>query len=60
VELAAVRAHPDHPSTTSAMFVLDGLAALGTEGLRAAEAELTGSLARISPGARFTSRLLGP
>ena len=48
------------PSTTSAMFVLDGLAALGTEGLRAAEAELTGSLARLSPGAAFASRLLSP
>ena len=47
-------------STTSAMFVLDGLAMLGTGGLRAAEAELTGSLARLSPGAAFTSRLLGP
>jgi DNA/RNA-binding domain of Phe-tRNA-synthetase-like protein len=47
-------------STTSAMFVLDGLAALGTEGLRAAEAELTGSLARLSPGGAFTSRLLSP
>jgi DNA/RNA-binding domain of Phe-tRNA-synthetase-like protein len=45
-------------STTSAMFVLDGLAALGTEGLRAAEAELTGSLGRLSPGATFASRLL--
>jgi DNA/RNA-binding domain of Phe-tRNA-synthetase-like protein len=48
------------PATTSAMFVLDGLAALGTEGLRAAEAELTGSLGRLSPGATFTSRLLAP
>jgi DNA/RNA-binding domain of Phe-tRNA-synthetase-like protein len=47
-------------STTSAMFVLDGLATLGTEGLRAAEAELTGSLARLSPGAAFASRLLSP
>ena len=28
--------------------------------LRAAEAELTESLARLSPGATFTSRLLGP
>jgi DNA/RNA-binding domain of Phe-tRNA-synthetase-like protein len=45
-------------ATTSAMFVLDGLAALGTGGLRAAEAELTESLARLSPGATFTSRLL--
>lgn len=45
-------------ATTSAMFVLDGLAALGTGGLRAAEAELTESLARLSPGASFASRLL--
>src|SRR5262252_5705075 len=47
-------------STTSAMFVLDGLAALGTDGLRTAEAELTGSLARLSPGATLASRLLAP
>jgi DNA/RNA-binding domain of Phe-tRNA-synthetase-like protein len=47
-------------STTTAMFVLDGLAALGPGGLRAAEAELTGSLAGLSPGATFTSRLLAP
>ena len=47
-------------STTRAMFVLDGLAALGAGGLRAAEAELTASLARLSPGAAFTSRLLSP
>jgi DNA/RNA-binding domain of Phe-tRNA-synthetase-like protein len=47
-------------STTTAMFVLDGLAALGADGLRAAEAELTGSLAQLSPGATFDSRLLGP
>ena len=47
-------------STTTAMFVLDGLGALGPSGLRAAEAELTTSLARLSPGATFTSRLLGP
>ena len=46
-------------STTSAMFVLDGLAAVGAEGLRGAEAELTGSLGRLSPGATFASRLLG-
>jgi hypothetical protein len=42
------------------VFILDGLAALGTDGLRAAEAELTGSLARLNPQARFASRLLGP
>jgi DNA/RNA-binding domain of Phe-tRNA-synthetase-like protein len=47
-------------STTRAMFVLDGLAALGVGGLRAAEAELTESLAQLSPGATFTSRLLEP
>ncbi len=47
-------------STTTAMFVLDGLAALGTGGLRAAEAELTASLAQLSPGATVTSRLLAP
>ena len=47
-------------STTTAMFVLDGLAALGLDGLRAAETELTGSLAGLSPGATFTSRLLAP
>ena len=47
-------------STSRAMFVLDGLAALGAGGLRTAEAELTGSLARLSPGATFASRLLQP
>lgn len=47
-------------STTTAMFILDGLATLGTGGLRAAEADLTESLTRLSPGATFTSRLLTP
>ena len=47
-------------STTTAMFVLDGLAALGLGGLRAAGAELTASLAELSPGATFASRLLAP
>jgi DNA/RNA-binding domain of Phe-tRNA-synthetase-like protein len=47
-------------TTTTALFILDGLAALGTDGLRAAADELTGSLARLSPQARFASRLLGP
>lgn len=46
-------------ATTTAVFILDGLAELGTGGLREAEAELTGALARLSPGARFASRLLG-
>jgi DNA/RNA-binding domain of Phe-tRNA-synthetase-like protein len=48
------------PSTTAALFILDGLAALGTGGLRAAQAELTGSLTRLSPRALFASRLIGP
>jgi len=47
-------------TTTAALFILDGLATLGTDGLRAAEAELTGSLARLSPRASFASRLIGP
>ena len=47
-------------TTTTAVFVLDGLAALGTGGLHAAAAELTESLARLSPRARFASRLMGP
>jgi DNA/RNA-binding domain of Phe-tRNA-synthetase-like protein len=46
-------------TTTTALFILDGLAAHGAGGLRAAGAELTASLARLSPGARFTSRLIG-
>ena len=47
-------------TTTTALFILDGLGALGTDGLRAAAAELTDSLARLSPEAHFTSRLLAP
>jgi DNA/RNA-binding domain of Phe-tRNA-synthetase-like protein len=47
-------------STTTALFILDGLATLGTGGLRAAESELTESLARLSPGASFASRLIDP
>lgn len=47
-------------STTTAVFVLDGLAALGAGGLRGAADELTESLARLSPGARFATRLIAP
>jgi DNA/RNA-binding domain of Phe-tRNA-synthetase-like protein len=47
-------------STTTALFILDGLGALGTAGLRAAGAELTESLARLSPQAQFASRLIPP
>jgi DNA/RNA-binding domain of Phe-tRNA-synthetase-like protein len=47
-------------TTTTAVFILDGLAALGPGGLHAAAAELTESLARLSPRARFASRLIDP
>jgi DNA/RNA-binding domain of Phe-tRNA-synthetase-like protein len=47
-------------ATTTGVFILDGLSALGTGGLQAAAAELTESLARLSPGAQFASRLMGP
>jgi DNA/RNA-binding domain of Phe-tRNA-synthetase-like protein len=47
-------------TTTTAVFILDGLAALGPAGLHAAAAELTESLARLSPQGRFASRLMGP
>ena len=47
-------------TTTTAVFVLDGLAALGTGGLPAAATELTEALARLSPQASFASRLMGP
>jgi hypothetical protein len=42
----------------TALFVLDGLAALGPAGLTAAAQDLTETLAAVHPGARFTSRLL--
>lgn len=44
--------------TTTALFVLDGLAAIGETGLNKAHAELTESLTRLSPQARFAARLL--
>jgi len=47
-------------STTSAVFILDGLAALGPDGLQAAGLELVTHLGRLSPGAQFATRLLGP
>jgi DNA/RNA-binding domain of Phe-tRNA-synthetase-like protein len=46
-------------STTSAAFVLDGLQALGADGLRAAAGDLCTTLAALSPGAQFASRLIG-
>jgi DNA/RNA-binding domain of Phe-tRNA-synthetase-like protein len=48
-------------ATASAMFVLDGLPALGIEGLRAAAAELRAALTAQSPAASFAERLItGP
>jgi DNA/RNA-binding domain of Phe-tRNA-synthetase-like protein len=45
-------------ATVTALFVLDGLAALGPAGLTAAAQDLTETLAAVHPGARFSSRLL--
>jgi DNA/RNA-binding domain of Phe-tRNA-synthetase-like protein len=44
--------------TTSAIFILDSLAALGTDGLAAAAADLTAALESLSPGAVLQSRLI--
>jgi hypothetical protein len=41
------------------VFVLDGLASLGSAGLAAAGQDLTETLAALHPGARFAARLLG-
>jgi len=45
-------------STTSAVFILDGLGALGQAGLMAAAADLTGQLAALHEGAWAAQRLL--
>jgi DNA/RNA-binding domain of Phe-tRNA-synthetase-like protein len=45
-------------ATTRAMFVLDGLAALGEGGLHAAADDLTATLAALHPAARFAARVL--
>ncbi|HEY7323437.1 MAG TPA: phenylalanine--tRNA ligase beta subunit-related protein [Streptosporangiaceae bacterium] len=45
-------------ATVTAVFVLDGLAALDPAGLLTAAQDLTETLAAVHPGARFTSRLL--
>jgi DNA/RNA-binding domain of Phe-tRNA-synthetase-like protein len=48
-------------TTTQAIFILDGLPALGPDGLRAAAGELRQALTELSPGAQFASRLIkGP
>ena len=46
------------PATTSAVFILDGLATLGPDGLAAAGNDLAGSLNRLSPQAAIASRLI--
>jgi DNA/RNA-binding domain of Phe-tRNA-synthetase-like protein len=45
-------------ATTSAVFILDGLPALGSDGLSAAADELCTALAALSPRARFARRLI--
>jgi len=45
-------------STTRGLFILDGLGALGVDGLRAAGEELIGNLTLLSPGATAVTRLL--
>jgi len=46
------------PATVNAVFIIDGLAALGNDGLGAAGDELAGSLIRLSPRAALASRLI--
>jgi DNA/RNA-binding domain of Phe-tRNA-synthetase-like protein len=46
------------PATINAVFIIDGLAALGHDGLTAAGDDLAGSLARLSPRAAIASRLI--
>jgi DNA/RNA-binding domain of Phe-tRNA-synthetase-like protein len=45
-------------ATTNAMFIIDGLAALGSGGLVAAGDELASSLSRLNPKAAIASRLI--
>jgi len=45
-------------ATTNAVFIIDGLAALGRDGLTAAGNDLTSSLIRLSPQAAIASRLI--
>lgn len=46
------------PATTNAVFIIDGLAALGHDGLTAAGNDLASSLIRLSPQAAIASRLI--
>src|SRR6266702_953416 len=45
-------------ATTNAVFIIDGLAALGRDGLTAAGNDLASSLIRLSPRAAIASRLI--
>ena len=46
------------PATTNAVFIIDGLAALGSNGLTGAGNDLAGSLIHLSPRAAIASRLI--
>jgi DNA/RNA-binding domain of Phe-tRNA-synthetase-like protein len=46
-------------ATVSAVFILDGLAALGEDGLMAAGQDLAGQLTTLHPGTRLSGRLIG-
>jgi len=46
------------PATTNAVFIIDGLAALGRDGLTAAGNDLASSLIELSPQAVIASRLI--
>jgi DNA/RNA-binding domain of Phe-tRNA-synthetase-like protein len=46
------------PATTNAVFIIDGLAALGCNGLTGAGSDLASSLIRLSPHAAIASRLI--
>jgi DNA/RNA-binding domain of Phe-tRNA-synthetase-like protein len=46
------------PATTNAVFIIDALATLGSDGLAAAGDDLAGSLIRLSPRAAIASRII--
>ncbi len=46
------------PATVNAVFIIDGLTALGRDGLAAAGDELASSLIELSPKAAIASRLI--
>ena len=46
--------------TVSAVFILDGLAALGDSGLMTAGQDLAAQLTMLHPGVRLSGRLIGP